>query len=166
MKQRQRLALLLAACVLFFGRQILAGQEVTFEILTRFDYPGGSNTFASGINDRGEVVGSFVNEELNRGEGFIRFADGTIDWPIKAPGFANTDMFDIDDKGRVVGFVVNPDTNTQGFLLRPGHRFAFFSYPGASSTEFLGINNRGQICATFGDANASHGFVVRVREGN
>jgi uncharacterized membrane protein len=289
MKQRQRLALLLAACVLFFGREILAEQEVTFEILARFDYPGGSNTFVSGINDRGDVVGSFVNKELNRAEGFVRFADGTfsdpivnpagrstypsginnngticgsynladgatfrgfllsgstftnfdfgapntyirrvndagnfcgttldqafvsidgtlimfaignrttdawginnlnqvvggstrlateysfrrdadgsIDSPIKAPGFANTDMFDIDDKGRVVGFVVDSDANTQGFLLRPGHRFAFFSYPGASITEFLGINNHGYICGTFGDANGSHGFVVRVRAG-
>jgi len=285
---RQQSALLLAACVLFFGRQMLAEQEVTFEILASIDYPGGSNTFVSGINDRGEVVGSFVDEALNRAEGFVRFADGTfsdpivdpagrssypsdinntgticgsyvladgstfrgfllsgstftnfdlgtpdtylrgvndagnfcgttvdqdfvsidgtltmfaitgrgttdawginnlnqvvggaawlatehsfrrfadgrIDWPIEVPGFANTDMFGVDDKGRMVGFVTSPNTNTQGVYLAPSHRFALFSYPGATTTQFFGINNHREISGTYGSSDGSHGFIVRVR---
>jgi hypothetical protein len=81
----------------------------------------------------------------------------------EAPEFANTDMFDLNDRGFMVGFVTSPDTNTQGFFFRPPDRFSFFSYPGATTTEFLGINNQKQICGTYYSADGSHGFIVRVR---
>jgi hypothetical protein len=287
MKPRQQSVLLLAACVVFFGRQMSAEQEVTFEILASFDYPGALHTSASGINERGDVVGTFVNG-FYQAQGFVRFADGTfsdpivdpdgrstyledinntgticgestrdgstfhgfflsgstfttfdlgrdstylrgvndagnfcgttasqafvsidgtlttfvipktgaidapginnlnqvvggaarleteysfrrdadgtLNWPIRAPGFTNTDMFGVDDKGRMVGFVTDLGTNTQAVFLRPSHRFAFFEYPGALDTEFMDINNRGQICGRyFAPDFTYHSFVVRVR---
>ena len=286
MKPRQLSVLLLAAFVLFFRPPMVDAQEVTFEILVSFDYPGAQDTSASGINEAGDVVGSFVNE-FGETTGFIRFANGTfsdpivhpdgvdtylsdinnlgticgsytlantyhgfflsgstftnfdlradntlirsvndagnfcgttieqafvsidgniekfdipkqaitvasginnlnqlvgrgawlqteysfrrnadgkLDWPIKAPGFKNTGMFGLDDKGRMVGFVTHPDANTQATFLRPSHRFAYFTYPGAIFTEFTDINNRGKICGVYDTPDLKqHGFIVRVR---
>ena len=147
MKQRQRLALLLAACVLFFGRQILAEQEVTFEILGRFDYPGGSNTFVSGINDRGEVVGSFVNEALNRGEGFVRFADGTFSDPIVNPAGRSTYPSGINNNGTICGSYTLADGATfRGFLLS-GSSFTNFDF-GTTNTYLRRVNDAGNFCGT------------------
>src|SRR5207253_10275807 len=129
--------------------------------LTMFAIPRAGITYAWGINNLNQVVGGAAR--LATEHSFRRLANGRIDWPIEAPGFANTDMFGVDDKGRMVGFVTSPNTNTQGFFLCPSHRFAFFSYPGATTTEFLGINNHGQICGTYYSSDGSHGFVVRVR---
>jgi len=266
---------------------MLAEPDVTFEILTTFDYPGALDTYPSGINERGVVVGDFHNE-ANQTQGFIRFADGTfsdpivypnsqstypsdinntgtmcgsyilngtyhgfflsgstftnfeldtpntllrgvndagnfsgttidrgfvsidgtltmfdipkqviidayginssnqvvggavhgaeieysfrrdpdgkIVWPIRAPGFANTGMFGLDDKGRMVGFVTSLDGPTQAVFLRPSHRFASFSYPGAIFTEFYDINSGGMICGGYHSPDGrAHGFIVRVR---
>jgi hypothetical protein len=287
MRSRQQSVLLLAACALFFGRQMLAEQEVAFEILTTFDYPEALDTYPSGINESGVVVGSFING-LHQTQSFVRFADGTfsdpivyptaqstylsdinntgtmcgsyilngtyrgfflsgstftnfdlhtpntllrgvndagnfsgttigrgfvsidgtlttfaipgqviidayginssnqvvggavhgpeieysfrrdadgkIVWPIRAPGFANTGMFGVDDKGRMVGFVTSLAAPTQAVFLRPPHRFAFFSYPGAIFTEFTDINTGGKICGTYDSPDGKgHGFIVRVR---
>jgi hypothetical protein len=287
MRSRQQSVLLLAACVLFFGRQMLAEQEVSFEILASFDYPEALHTFPTGINESGVVVGSFING-LNQTQSFVRFANGTfsdpivyptaqstylsdinntgtmcgsyildgryhgfflsgstftnfdldtpntllrgvndagnfsgttidrafvsidgtltmfaiprqaimdayginslnqvvggavhgreieysfrrdadgkIVWPIRAPGFANTGMFGVNDKGRMVGFVTSLDAPTQAVFLRPSHRFAFFSYPGAIFTEFTDINTGGKICGTYHSPDGkAHGFIVLVR---
>jgi hypothetical protein len=288
MRSKQKSFLLLGACVLFFGRQMLAEPEVTFEILASFDYPEALGTYPSGINESGVVVGSFINGS-NQTQGFIRFPDGTfsdpivypgsqstypsdinntgtmcgsyilngayhgfflsgstftnfdlqtpntllrgvndagnfsgttidrafvsidgtltmfdiprqaiidayginssnqlvggavhgaeieysfrrdpdgkIVWPIQAPGFANTGMFGLDDKGRMVGFVTSLSGGpTEAVFLRPSHRFAVFSYPGAIFTEFYDINSSGKICGGYYSPDGkAHGFIARVR---
>jgi len=286
MRSRQRSVLLLAACILFFARQMLAEPEVSFEILTTFDYPGALHTYPSGINESGVVVGDFINQS-NQTQSFVRSADGTfsepivypnadstylsdlnntgtmcgsyilnstyhgfflsgstftnfeldtntllrgvndagnfsgttidrafvsidgtltmfeipkqvimdayginssnqvvggavhgaeieysfrrdpdgkIVWPIKAPGYRNTGMFGMDDKGRMVGFVTRDAAPTQAVFLRPLHRFAVFSYPGAIFTEFYDINTSGKICGGYRSPDGkTHGFIVRVR---
>ena len=147
MKQRQRLALLLAACVLFFGRQMLAEHEVTFEILARFNYPGGSNTFAAGINDLGEVVGSFENEALNRSEGFVRFADGTFSEPIVNPAGRSTYPSGINNNGTICGSYTLADGSTfRGFLLS-GSTFTNFDL-GTPNTYLRRVNDAGNFCGT------------------
>src|SRR4030095_5901133 len=102
MRSRQQSVLLLAACVLFFGRQVLAEQEVAFEILASFDYPGALNTSPSGINENGDIVGYFLNE-AHQTQSFVRFADGTFSDPIVYPTAQSTYLSDINNTRTMCG---------------------------------------------------------------
>ena len=118
MRSRQQSVLLLAACVLFFGRQMLAEQEVTFEILASFDYPGALDTYPSGINESGVVVGSFING-LSQTQGFVRFADGTFSDPIVYPTAQSTYLSDINNTGTMCG----------SYILNGAYRGSFSQVP-------------------------------------
>jgi hypothetical protein len=145
MKPRQQSVLLLAACVLFFGRQMLGAQEVTFEILVSFDYPGAQDTFAGGINDRGDVVGSFVNES-NETQSFVRFADGTFSDPIVHPNGVSTYLSDINNTGTMCGSYTRANSTFHGFFLS-GSTFTNFDLPGPN-TLVRGVNDAGDFCGT------------------
>jgi hypothetical protein len=59
-----------------------------------------------GINDTGDVVGSFTDEPgTGRGiSGFTRYADGTFSPPIVYPGAFQTVLTGINNNGTAVGF--------------------------------------------------------------
>lgn len=144
MKSRQWSVIALAACVLFCGRQIIVGQEVTFEILTSFDYPGAVSTSPGGINDSGVVVGSFVNA-VNQTQGFIRFADGTFSDPIAHPSARSTYLSDINNTGTMCGSYLT-DSTYHGFFFS-GSTFTNFDL-NAANTLVSGLNDAGNFCGT------------------
>lgn len=145
MRPRQKFGLLLAACVLFFGRQMLAAPEVTFEILTTFDYPGALDTAPSGINESGEVVGSFVNG-LDQTQSFVRFADGTFSDPIVYPGAQSTYLSDLNNTGTMCGSYNLADGAYHGFFLS-GSTFTNFDLQ-APNTLLRGVNDAGNFSGT------------------
>ncbi len=145
MRSRQRSVLLLAASVLFFGRQLLAEPEVTFEVLATFDYPGALNTYAGGINEAGEVVGSFVNE-MSQTRGYIRFADGSFSEPILHPGAVNTYLSDINNTGTMCGSYTLANGTYHGFFLS-GSTFTNFDLQ-TPNTYLRGLNDLGNFCGT------------------
>src|SRR5262249_10211961 len=63
---------------------VAQGGTVTFDVLTSFDYPGGSSTQPRAINNANEVAGSFVDVDA-RIKGFTRAADGTFSPPLVEP---------------------------------------------------------------------------------
>jgi hypothetical protein len=147
MKPRQRLALLVATCVLFLARQLLAEQGVTFEILASFDYPGASDTYPAGINDLGEVVGPFYSQSLNQTQGFVRFADGTFSDPIVNPAGRSTLPWDINNNGTICGsYVLADGVSSRGFLLS-GSTFTNFDF-GTPNTYLRGVNDAGNFCGS------------------
>ena len=121
---------------------------------TIIDVPGASYTFANGINNTGQIVGSF---EKNGVHGFIetRGTFSTIDVPgVSAPGGrrVSTVATGINDAGHIVGFFDNIN-GVYGFLDADG----VFStiQPGAPFTNLGDINNTGRIVGT----TSSHGFL-------
>jgi probable HAF family extracellular repeat protein len=44
----------------------------------------------------------------------------------------------------------------------PGYSFTVINVPGATSTEALGINNRGDIVGGFTDGTGNHGFLYKA----
>jgi len=62
------------------------------------DYPGAKTTYALGINNRGDVVGFYIEESGQRGS-FVRTARGYF--PIVFPGGSNA--YGINDLGQIVG---------------------------------------------------------------
>ncbi|MFL5267126.1 MAG: hypothetical protein ACJ8AH_11115 [Stellaceae bacterium] len=132
-------------------------------VFTIVDAPGaGAFTAVFGIDDRGAIVGGYVDQ---RGmlHGFIHRNDRftTVDFP----GARATVLARGNAQGQIVG-AYSDDANaptlklSHGFLWHNGV-FTTIAVPGAVRTQPFGINNQGQIVGEYVDAEGrSHGFLL------
>jgi probable HAF family extracellular repeat protein len=139
-----------------------AGRFTTIRI------PGAQSAWASGINNRGQVVGIYSENTANvkdpgaKQHGFL-WDRGRVT-RIDVPGAASTGAFGINDRRQVVGEYENPRGTGHGFLWSKG-RFSTIDRPGAAGTVPYGINNSGQIVGGSFDtddlaAGRIHGFLL------
>lgn len=166
MKQKQIFNSILAALFVFplmgtFAQQ--ATHTGSIEVITTFDYPGtGNSTLPQKINERGDVVGEFVDSS-GVARGFVRFSDGSFSAPIVDPndtvGF--TEGRGINNSRTVVGDYGTPDGNLHGFFLSGG-TFTGFDVPGAVFTAVLSINNAADFAGTFIDASGIQQAFISV----
>jgi probable HAF family extracellular repeat protein len=115
--------------------------------------PDATGTLPFGINDRGQIVGIY-DDEQGRSHGFV-FERGryrTIDHPEAsgtdaATGLSGTGLVSVNKRGQAVGSYVGPDNHQHGFLydLKRDRFRPFPDAPGATDTGPFGINDRGQI---------------------
>ena len=122
MKPKQIFISILAVLFMFplmgtFAQQ--AANAGSIEVITTFDYPGtGNNTLPQKINERGDIVGVYV-DSLGVNRGFVRFRDGSFSAPIVDPndtvGF--TQGRGINNSGTVCGDYGTSDANSHGFFL-------------------------------------------------
>jgi hypothetical protein len=145
MKPKQILISILAVLFVFplmgtFAQQ--APNSGSIEVITTFDYPGAGNlTLPQKINERGDVVGEFIDSSgVTRG--FIRFSDGSFSDPIVDPndtvGF--TEGRGINNSRTVAGDYVISDGTLHSFFLSGG-TFTEYDVPGAVQTNLLSIND-------------------------
>jgi len=104
------------------------------------DHPSGGDTGASGINNRGQIVGCYASCS----RGFLHDSDTSAFTPIDIPGAITTQAADINDLGQIVGNYSRDNATVHGFVY-DGGRFTFIDVPGAVMTSITGINNAGQI---------------------
>lgn len=125
--------------------------EASIEILTTFDYPGATYTRCDGINDRGDVVGSFFDDVDPHFRGFVRSRDGRFSDPIEGPNNPEfTFATDIGSRPTVCGFSYDVVASVfQGFFLHGGI-FRFYKVEGAASTSIGGMNSAGHFAGAFG----------------
>lgn len=129
-----------------------------------FDPPDATSTEVWGINDRGVVVGSYLDSR-KRFHGFLRMPDGTltaVDEPNAGKRkFDGTNATGINKSGTVIGYFLN-SSGYHGFLSTLGVGFTEFD------VEQLGtfpksINDEGTIAGEYvGFDGVSHGFVRAV----
>src|SRR5947207_1591908 len=108
MKPRQIFIGILAVLFVFplmgtFAQQ--AASSGSIEVITTFDYPGtGNQTEPQKINERGDVVGIFL-DSLGVSRGFVRFRDGSFSAPIVDPNdtVSFTEGRGINNSGTVCG---------------------------------------------------------------
>lgn len=136
--------------------------------LTPFDYPGSNLTTARGINNHGDIVGSYRIPPVRRAyvysHGFMPLAPNTL------LGITWADAFKSNDRGDVVGDILDDNGFTQGFLLKDGI-VTILSFPGATDTYAWGINESGTVVGNWdtgyfdNDGNfiltAYHGFIYK-----
>jgi probable HAF family extracellular repeat protein len=126
------------------------------------DFPGGDLTTARGINNHGDIVGSYrikpPRHALLISDGnFIPLAPGSI----LATHFS--EAWKSNNRGDVVGEFVGDDGFTHGFLFSDG-ALTTLDFPGASDTLALGINESGTVVGfwdivdAFGNTIVDHGF--------
>ena len=126
---------------------------------------GGPGTYASGINDSGEVVGSFTvitsEPEINGTSGFLYSGGnyaGLQDTSGEVYGLRYTIASGINPSGQIVGSFEN-GSGVHGFLYSGG-TYTNIDDPSATmGTVASGINDSGQIVGTFYNATGAHGFL-------
>ena len=108
--------------------------------------PGASETTADDINNRGDVVGAFV--ESGRTFGYIASSGGGF-LRLEALGWEVTYASGVNDRQQVVGHAINSDWSS-AFLFETGS-YTMLDVPGAISVGANDINNKGQIVGGFFD---------------
>jgi probable HAF family extracellular repeat protein len=145
-------------------------------VFTTIDHPDaasapGLGTAAFGINDRGRIVGTYIDAG-GRAHGFLRDkghgalrekgAFTAIDHP---DGALATVASGINNRGQIVGGYQDSEGTAHGFLLDEGN-FTTIDHPDAASgrdlgTVLWGINNRGQIVGQYIDTDLRcHGLLL------
>jgi probable HAF family extracellular repeat protein len=114
---------------------------------TPIDVPGATDTTASGINERGQIVGVYRDaggvDCPTTGVGCHGFLlDEGAFTPIDVPGTAGTQAGAINRRGQIVGFFIDTTGTFHGFLLDQG-TFTRIDVPGATATLATEINDRG-----------------------
>ncbi len=131
-----------------------APDSVSIRVITTFDYPGTGNlTQPQKINDRGDIVGIYLDSSLVQ-RGFVRFNNGTFSAPIVEPNDTGnvTQGRGINNSGTVCGDYIGSDSVDHGFFLSGG-TFTEYNVPGAIGTVVLGINNAADFVGGFSDSS-------------
>jgi hypothetical protein len=140
----KQLFLLIAVSSMFPIFRVSADPPVSFDILTTIDYPGADYTFASGINDRGDVTGDTnYNNVFQRG--YVLFANG--DWsPLIVNPDANYGVVystGINNARTICGSYPASD-GSHGFLYSDGTFTDVVVH--SSRTVLSKVNDAGNFC--------------------
>jgi uncharacterized membrane protein len=134
--------------------------------VTTFAVPSAAATLAAGINDGGQVAGTYLETPLGGSpalaRGFVRQPDGRI------ATFDDGAVTDINNRGQVVGQTLDAAGQTIGFLRDPDGKLTIIDLPGRAEVgEVLALNDRGQVAGLWEDRaetptvepGTHHGFV-------
>lgn len=124
---------------------------------TTIDVPGGFATRPTGVNDTGEIVGQFFDD--NGRHGFL-YKSGTFS-TLGPPGALQSVAADINNAGHIVGSFTD-SAGEHGFL-NVGGAFMTIDFPGATFTSALAIDNAGRI---FGGFVSADDFSYFIAEGS
>jgi len=125
---------------------------------TLIEFPNAIATVAVGINDRGQIVGVYLDQADNvHGFFFDRGRYTQLDYP----GAIETDLNGINSSGQISGYYLDTAGLPHGFVYYQG-TFSPVDFPGATDTAAIGINSRGDIVGGYDDTSAiTHGFALK-----
>jgi probable HAF family extracellular repeat protein len=128
-----------------------------FATYTSIDYPGPYYTYATGLNDSGQIVGYYYSSNaLNPTEvhGFLK--DGQTYTPVDFPGATITYAYGINNAGQIVGYYYTSDSYVHGFL-KDGQTYTSIDFPSPyKDTYAYGINDSGQIVGVVNFSNGGY----------
>jgi uncharacterized membrane protein len=129
---------------------------------TEIDFPGAAVilTYGSGINSRGDIVGSYSD---GRGRAYILSGGNYVS--LKDPSSTTTFMnaLGVNARGDIVGRYVDAN-GRHGYLFSAG-RYRTIDIPGATFTGVTAINSEGDIVGRYRDADGVfHGFLLSRHE--
>jgi len=143
---------LTAAALMFCALPAKAGYS--YEI---FDMPGAANTYVLGMNDRGDVVGSFIMPGSNVAHGFSRV--GGIYRFESIQGATEGVVADIDNAGRIVGNCPETICIAGGYVRSPTGDVQLLPRPDSDAWEPMSVNEQLQITGGIRILGVSSGFV-------
>lgn len=126
---------------------------------TKVNYPGSTMTETSGINNLGQVVGTYT-DAAGKPHGFI-YQNGTYT-TLDYPGTQNNFAFGISHSGRIVGSdsAVGVQGPYHAWIREPSGTFKEYDYPGME-TDGRAINGFGHTVGIYnaGYGTPDHGFL-------
>ena len=121
------------------------------------NFPNASETWAMGINARGDIVGRY-DDANGVTHGFLLHKG--VFTSIDVPNASFTAARAINARGDIAGRIHDANGNDHGFLLHDGH-FTQIDYPGAAATVGRGINNAGDVTGNHtNSAGTESGFIL------
>jgi hypothetical protein len=147
----------------FYGANVNNGFLLTEWKFRTMDFPGAASTLLRGINNLGDVSGTYSIVDLDADEfGFIIPRRGApISFRLPDPTGTGIVVGGINDLRQLVGYYTDASSTLVGFLRQPSGQFVSVIVPGALSTQVYGINDCGIVVGVWGDANTAHGFYGR-----
>jgi VCBS repeat-containing protein/probable HAF family extracellular repeat protein len=119
--------------------------------------PSGSNgTDGRGINDLGQIVGSYANGITNLG---YLYSGGTYTTLFHPSAVFGTFAQGINDTGQVVGYYGDSNAIPHGFLYAGGTYTTLDDPLATNGTQAHDINDAAQIVGTYTDGTGTHGFL-------
>ena len=109
---------------------------------------GGAQSGAFGINDKGEIVGSYLTDAF--------VWDGQNYTELKVPGAQITEGLRINNQGVIALMALNPGQPARSYLYQRG-KYTEVKVPGATQTYLYDINNLGDLILTWDDQQGIHG---------
>src|SRR6267154_1727619 len=148
--------LVIVVLVLFGASSLAHADSLSLDpyTFTRIDVPGASATVALGINNAGQIVGTYTDD--TGFHGFTASGDHftTIDAIV---------AYGINNLGQIAGSNIGSDGLFHGFLDSGGN-VTSVDVPGASFTQALGINDSGEMVGYFNsfeiDGLGNRGFLA------
>ncbi len=122
-----------------------------------FNVPGAYDSQAAGINDEGDIVGSYEGGK----HGFVRDASGEFTH-FDVPGATSISPAAINNGGQIVGSYTDAQNVGHGFLRRKNGQVVIVDVPNATSTSVVDININGEMTGTYATANGTASFVARL----
>ena len=119
----------------------------------RLNVPGSDETWATGINARGDIVGVYFAAGIRNGYLLRKGVYTTLPFPEGATAFGARA---INSRGDIVGTFDSSDGALHGFLLSDG-QYTAFDHPGSSATSAFGLNDAGDIVGVWDDG----GYLLR-----
>jgi probable HAF family extracellular repeat protein len=116
-------------------------------IYSQIVFPGEADlTFASGINQAGEIVGTYGTPQT-----YLGFTDGNGTFTtVQVPAGQLTLAFAISNNGSIAGVYTDSSNLAHGFTFIQG-QYATIDYPGATQTSVSGIDDAGDVVGSYSD---------------
>lgn len=126
---------------------------------TDINFPNGAGTEATGINDKGDVVGLYF-DSAGVQHGFLKKAGGSYQ-SIDVPGDTSADAYGINNAGHIAVYAFTSAGDYDSYLYN-GTTFKSIKDPNAGplGTVVHAPNNKGDIAGTYFDSsNFAVGFL-------
>jgi hypothetical protein len=121
-----------------------------------------------GINDDGIAAGFHTDSAGNNHGYTVNTRRGSFT-PVTIAGSSSLTAAAINDRQQIAGFDTTPAGTTVGFVRDPNGKITSLAFPGATMTQALGLNNRGEVVGAYqvgsGSSAATHGFTWTAKTG-
>jgi probable HAF family extracellular repeat protein len=119
-------------------------------------YPNDRTSYFSGINDQGDIVGSY--DSLSHPRGFINSHGESA--PIEYPGATVTFLNGITNSGEIFGsYYLGANPSASHEFIYANEAFSTVEYPGAISTNIKSVNSSGDIVGYYtNNSGGTHSF--------
>jgi probable HAF family extracellular repeat protein len=114
-------------------------------IYSQIVFPGEADlTFANGINQAGEIVGTYGTPQT-----YLGFTDGNGTFTtVQVPGAQLTLASAISNNGNIAGVYTDSSNLGHGFTFIHG-QYTTIDYPGATQTSLSGIDDAGDVVGSY-----------------